>query len=881
MKIKIITLGLLINCSVSATPAETVSQSYWSDVTRTANIDKKQASRSTPLESKLFLKKRELFLDENTLKSVLFIAHAGLDARPIGSDISQQKIALPLPKGGFVSVRVIESPILSKQMAEQYPDIKTWKVIGVENPAIKGRIDFTPKGFHGMITMPDDDDIIFIDPELTLEKNNSNKRYQSLSKRENSLLFKTDFKCDVHKEHSLLDDFSAKALFSKPSEQSKLFKSAKNISEKKLAQIPAPDLITYRLVVAGTGEYTMSQGGTPSDAYSSMITTINRVNDIYQRDLGIKLEIVSGNNFAYTNPDTDPYTNNNARALVEENINNINTNFGTNNYDLGHVFAQGPLGGLSYVGAACQDNYKAGGSTGTPTPQGEIFSVEFVAHEIGHQLGATHTFNSEQRGCGNGNRTPETAVEPGSGSTIMSYTGLCGTDDLQYDSDAMFHWMSIDQINYYTRAKAGSSCGRRTSLGLQNPVANAGSESVIPLRTPFYLEGSATGGSTYSWEQMDIGQPSEVDVDTGDNAIIRALPLSSSQDRYIPRLENLFSGTKTTGEILPQTVRNLTFAFVVRDGNGGIDSDLKTIQVTDTGDSFQVLSQATDQRLSTGQAIDIAWNVAGTDSAPINCQKVNLQLLRENGIRNTLLLATANDGTQRVTIPLSTPVMDNARIMVSCTSQPFFQVSSGNITIQKGVSTSVDNQAPVVTLKGAAQINLTVGQNFVDPGFSVTDNRDTNVSVIVSGSVNTSRVGTYTLTYRAKDTAGNEAQVSRTVVVSAEVDNQAPVVTLKGAAQINLTVNQNFTDPGYLVTDNRDTQVNVAVSGTVNTAKVGTYTLTYRAKDAAGNESEVHRTVVVSNNAGRDSEPSSAKGGSISIFLMLFMILIFRHQEKK
>jgi hypothetical protein len=316
-----------------------------------------------------------------------------------------------------------------------------------------------------------------------------------------------------------------------------------------------------------------------------------------------------------------------------------------------------------------------------------------VSHEIGHQLGANHTYNSTKDSC-SGGRTQETAVETGSGSTIMAYSGICGTDNIQNDADAMFHWKSIDQISDYTRVvdsngfTNGSNCGIRTSTGNQKPEANAGADSTIPFNTPFLLDGSATGGSTYAWDQIDTGTVSAVDVDMGDNAIIRSLLPSANPDRYIPRLLDLFTGLSTTGEILPQTVRDVNFAFVVRDGNGGVDTDFKKISTVNTGTTFSVLSHSTAETLLTGQSINIMWEVASTDVSPINCAKVDIQLLRSDGVKNDLYINTDNDGSETIVVPGITPEMTNARIMIACTNQPFFQISAGDITIQKGADTT-------------------------------------------------------------------------------------------------------------------------------------------------------------------------------------------------
>ena len=694
-----------------------------------------------------------------------------------------------------------------------------------------------------MLVMADGETII-IDPD----KSQSNT-YHSLSKRENAAHFNLDFNCDVHGEHSVLSNAKTRQL------------SAKTLKVKELAQIPAKKLITYKLAIASTAEFTAKLGG-KSLAYSSIVTTINRVNEIYQRDIGIKLELVTGEQFVYTDASTDPYTNGDTRSLINENSRNLANNYGVANFDIGHVFAQGSLGGLAYVGVACADSarisdpdnpsqtiilngIKGGGATGIIDPQGEIFSVDFVSHEIGHQLGAHHTFNSTKQYCGGGGRSSTAAVEPGSGSTIMAYSGLCDTDNLQNDADAMFHWKSIEQINNYTRVadpagySNGSSCGVRTSTG-QQLVVDAGGDSIIPLNTPFLLDGVAAGiNASYTWDQIDIGTASVVDDDRGDNAIIRALLPSANPDRYIPRLSDLFAGTNTLGESLPQTVRDVNFAFVVRDGNGGIGSDFKKISTKSTT-GFSVTSQSNNQTLSTLQTINVNWNVGGTNAAPINCNKVDIQLLRVNGVKNMLLADTNNDGSEQFDIPSSTPVMTDARIMVACSSQPFFQISAGNITIQQ----AVDNTAPVITITGSNNIEIVKGQTYTDAGATATDNFDSIVSVITIGTVDTSVLGVYAITYSAIDAAGNNAiPVTRTITVIA--DTIAPVITLNDASTVEVFVGTNYTDAGATALDNLDGVVTVSSVGTVDTTTTGSYEITYTATDNAGNTTVVKRTVNV------------------------------------
>ena len=833
-------IGLLSCSSLFADPTIKSSSALWQDIAKEQKLQQR-------VGGELEIKARSLILNESGLKQLLTGSNPqSTAARKIESEAYKPEIELPLPDGSFIRLRAISSPILSPEVAEQYPEIKTWRVQGIEDQAVSGRLDFTSKGFHGMLTLSDGD-TIYIDPDAK-----SDQLYHSLSKKQNVSHFKSDFNCQVHDQHSILNDSTVAKLAGKKPEQ---------------ASIAALDLITYRLAVAATAEYTSSQGGTPASAYASMVTTVNRVNEIYQRDLGIQFNLVTTDSLAYTDASTDPYTNNSTPDLVEENIRNLSAMVGSSNYDLGHVFAQGNIGGLAYVGVACDNNYKAGGATGTPNPQGETFSIEYVAHEMGHQLGATHTFNSQISSCSGGNRTPETAVEPGSGSSIMSYSGICGSDNLQNHSDAMFHSVSINQINSHTRSL--NNCGVESSTGNQKPSASAGSDGIVPINTPFILDGSATGGTTYAWDQTDAGKASTVDVDLGNNAIIRTFLPSSSATRFIPNLSDLFAGTTRKGEKLPQTVRDLNFDFVVRDGDGGVDTDDKKISVKDTGSIFRVLSHGSSEIIKTGNTTSVAWSTAKTNFFPISCNNVDIKLLRVDGKMNTLKLNTPNDGSEPVIVPSSTPLMSNARIMVACSNQPFFQISSGNITVQQGSVTS-DTTPPVITLNGSASISITQGESYTDAGATAVDNEDGTVNVKTTGSVDTSKPAVYTITYTATDSAGNTSTTTRKVTVVQVIDTQAPTITLNGSESISVSQGESYHDLGATAVDNIDGSVNVSLTGSVNTAVLGEYILTYTATDSSGNTATKIRTVTVSSNVTVDTTPPeiSINGSAhVSIFL--------------
>ena len=230
----------------------------------------------------------------------------------------------------------------------------------------------------------------------------------------------------------------------------------------KIAASSPESLLNYRIAIAATGEYTAKHGGTVEGALAAITTSLNRVNLVMERDLGIHLSLVENNHLLIsTDPESDPFTKTDLVELVAENQAFIDTVIGTDNYDLGHLFTT-KGGGLAAIASACNSYRKAQGVSGISNPVSDSFDLDFVAHEIGHQLGATHTFNSSQGLCSGNTRTARTAFEPGSGSSIMSYAGYCGLDNLQSNTDAMYHIGSIQQINDYTSSGQGNACGERT-----------------------------------------------------------------------------------------------------------------------------------------------------------------------------------------------------------------------------------------------------------------------------------------------------------------------------------------------------------------------------------------------------------------------------------
>jgi hypothetical protein len=471
-------------------------------------------------------------------------------------------------------------------------------------------------------------------------------------------------------------------------------------------------LRVYRLAVAATAEYTDAVKGRGSvtdaekkaDAMAEIGIAINRVNQIYQRDLGIKLELVGSNDkIIYTDASSDPYTNNDGNTMLGENQLNLDQVIGKANYDIGHVFSTGG-GGIAEVGSVCDsDSYvdsstntsyegrKAGGVTGLSNPVGENFYIDYVAHEIGHQFSGEHTFNGTEGSC-NGNRWQATAFEPGSGSTIMSYGGICGSENITRNAIATFHAGTIDLVDDFTAAgNFGASCGRTVAIGNRfEPTVNAGADYTIPAQTPFVLTASAVDNDgdpiTYSWDQMDAGTATtsiSFGKDLGNNSLFRSYLPRTENQRHFPALGTTLQNLYDDSEVMACSSRALNFRVTVLDGNSGIGRDDVRISVTDEAGPFVITSHASAQSLSPGFTT-LSWNVANTDTAPVNCQLVDISLLAFNAARTTytempLLTASANDGSEQITIPNVSSSF--SRLKIQCSENIFYDISDADLII--------------------------------------------------------------------------------------------------------------------------------------------------------------------------------------------------------
>ncbi len=610
------------------------------------------------------LKYRVLKLNVAKLKTFL------LNAPPEESRAVQGAgniLSLPLPNGEYTNFAIFESPIMAEELSAKYPEIKTYRGQGMDDKSASVRLDLTPAGFHAMILSSSG--TVFIDP---YSKGNIDN-YISY--------FKKDFVVNGIEALTTCGPIGVDPLIEN---------EIRRIVESGAIESSGTILRTYRLALACTGEYASYHGGTVQGALSAMVTTMNRVNSVYEREVAIRMELV-GNNDAiiYTNSGTDPYTNNNGSTMLSQNQSNIDAVIGSANYDIGHVFSTGG-GGVAYLGVPCRNGWKARGVTGLPQPIGDPFDIDYVAHEMGHQWGANHSFNGSSGSCAGGNRNGPTAYEPGSGSTIMAYAGICSPQNLQSNSDDYFHGISFDEIVAYSTLSSGNSCAVQSVTGNNPPLVDAGTGGyVIPINTPFTLTGSANDPEsdplTYDWEEFDLGPAGAPNSPSGNAPIFRSFDPVTSPSRTFPKLSNILNNNQTIGELLPSYSRNLSFRLTVRDnrsGGGGVGYDEMAFTVSNSAGPFLVTSPNTSIVIPGNDFLDVTWDVANTDAAPINCSNVNILLSTDGGFTFPVTLAsnTPNDGAETVFVPNNQTT--TARIKIEAVGNVFFDLSNTNFQIE-------------------------------------------------------------------------------------------------------------------------------------------------------------------------------------------------------
>lgn len=601
------------------------------------------------------------------------------NAQEMGSNAVPVEITIPTLGGKLEKFAVYSFPVVVKELADLY-ELGSYTGVSISNPSKTVRFSVSPKGFQSMIF--NDGSFEFIDPIV-------GKVGTYLVHPKTIATNGKNFLCTTSEDPAVQKQMDA------------LFKSGKSFTNQigDFSKNSDRKYRTMRLALSVTGEYTQFHGGTVAGALSAMNATMTRVNGVFEKDFALHLNIQNFPGIIYTNAATDPYTGNLNSQLQA----NLTANVGNANYDIGHVFnAAGGNGNAGCIGCVCinpttgSPNGKGSAFTQSTSPQGDAFDIDYVAHEMGHQLGGNHTFSMSLEGQG-------TNMEPGSGSTIMGYAGITGsTTDVQNNSDPYFHAISIVQVQNNLTSK---TCDVETAIANNVPVIAPLQTYNIPKGTAFVLSATVTDPEndpmTYTWEQVDNAAVAIDKFNLGNTtsgAAFRSVnPSTGGATRYFPRLSSVLAGVLNNSndlwEAVPTVARNMSFAITVRDNNPIFDQQQTTnaVQSVIVGNDgpFAVTTNIGGNNAPT----PVVWNVANTTAAPYNVANVKIDYTTNNGASwVTLLASTPNDGTEDVTfvgVPTGTPV----KLRVSAIGNIFYAVSTVNVLA-------------ISNCTGAAPINL-------------------------------------------------------------------------------------------------------------------------------------------------------------------------------
>jgi len=619
----------------------------FSQWTKTEDSGRKVREEFTGLQTKqLFSLDKELLASQLKNAPLKFSGEAGTE------------IIMPNAKGELEKFRVWEYSNFTPELQAKFPGIKSYVGIGITDPTAYLRFSISNIGLSSTTLRSGGSDFV----ESYSSEDNVYVSYESGSKMRNE---KDEFLC------STIND-----MVDNPQQAPDAGKSNNKVMK------------TFRAAISAQAEYSqyhIERAGAESASddekkevvLAAINNTLTRINSVYEKDVAVHFNLVDITDVIYLNPDTDPYTGNYNSQLQST----LNSKIGAANYDIGHLLAyDGPNGNAGCIGCVCNSN-KGSGFTSHYIPVGDIFDIDYVAHEMGHQMGANHTHTySGSEGSG-------VQVEPGSGNTIMAYTGITLNYDTQFNSNDFFTYRNIQQIQNNIQNK---SCAVNTPITNNPPVVDAGVDVTIPISTPFVLKGNVTDpendAMTYVWEQNDsatgsnqFGSGSVASPTKAGGPNFKMYPPISEPIRYFPEYTKILAGVNATKwEALSSIGRTLNFTLTARDNSpDGPQTNTDAIKITVNAASgpFKITAPEFGESLQSNSSYTVKWDVANTNVAPVNTTLVNIKLSTDGGKTFATLAAnTANDGEESVNIPNGSQTAE-AFIMIEAVNNIYFAMS--------------------------------------------------------------------------------------------------------------------------------------------------------------------------------------------------------------
>ncbi|SFB02202.1 Por secretion system C-terminal sorting domain-containing protein [Flavobacterium swingsii] len=680
------------------TQAQAQTTNVWSEHEGANNkivTDKAVARQSFPKVFKLY------DLNTESMRETLFSTRNNASK---GKTI----ISLPNADGQIEDFEMYEASNFDDELQARFPEIRAYSGKGITDKYATLKLSISPQGIQTMVFRTDKENE-FIEPYS--QDHTVYSVYKS--QRDKS---KLNWTCGT------IDEPIVKGL-------NKAVENIQKVNDGKLR--------VMRLAQSCNAEYSNYFGAT-SPAQVGLVlaafnATLTRCNGVYEKDLALHLNLVaSSTNVIYYLPaNSDPYStlgnwNTELQVALNTTLTGVGTPLATNNaaYDIGHMFgASGGGGNAGCIGCPCVDGVAGGGgstkgrgitSPGDGIPQGDNFDIDYVVHEIGHQLGANHTFTFANHGTG---------YEVGSGITIMGYAGITSVDVIPHSIDA-YHAGSIVDIQAVLAAAACPVVTNITANNATPTVTLTGTTITIPISTPFALDctgadANAGDALTYSWEQFN--KPT-----TYNNAFSNATVTKTSgpnflswaptalTTRYFPKMTSVMANSLITAQVggdagmqseaIPSVAKTMTFRVTVRDNAPYVSSGSIKVGQTNfvnmsvvtntTGGAFSVSSQAAAGiSYQGGSSQTITWVKGSTDLAPFNATNVDILISYNSGVTWTIVLAsTANDGTQSVTLPNPATTQTNCRVMVrsavtATQKSYFFDVNNTAFTITNFLGT--------------------------------------------------------------------------------------------------------------------------------------------------------------------------------------------------